>query len=164
MALAPRPIWDPLPDPPGPDPAHASDFRILAAGDMSPLEAAAAQVGVQMASVELVRVQAELAADALGRDIAAGAVKLSALQGEAAADTLVPELSAAAQQDAALAALESDVGVALGATPGAPATFADVPPPTPVLPPQALPSSGPTIATGRPITQPSSLGGTVKWR
>ena len=109
MALAPRPTWEPLPEPPGPDPALAQDFQVLAAGDMSPLEAAADLVGVGVVAVDAARLLAEAGAEQLGRDIAAGAVELAAMQAEAAPDMLLTALVAAGEQDAALGQTAVDV-------------------------------------------------------
>lgn len=121
MALVPRPQWDPLPEPPGPDPATLQEFQILAAGDMPPVEAATDQVGLNLVDVDQSRVESQAAVNVLGLDLAAGAVEFDALDAEATADTLIPELTAAAEQDAALASAGSDVGGLLdsgGGTPG----------------------------------------------
>ena len=134
MALVPRPEWDPLPEPPGPDPALAQDFQVLAAADMSPLEAAADLVGVEVAAVDVARVNSEAGVEVLGQELAAGAVELQGMTDEAAADTLVLELGRASEQDDALLVVAVEVATALGEE-------APVPEPLPP-PPASLPPPG----------------------
>ena len=134
MALVPRPEWPPLPEPPGPDPATLQEFELLAAADMSPLELAADQVGVELVGVDLTRVQSEAAAEVLGQEIAAGALELDAMRAESEADTLIPELTRASEQDDALLVLAGEVATALGEE-------APVPEPLPP-PPASLPPPG----------------------
>ena len=141
MALVPRPEWPPLPEPPGPDPATLQDFQLLAAAEMSPLEAAADQVGVELVGVDATRVQSEAAAEVLGQEIAAGAVELEGMTSEAAADTLVLELGRASQQDDALLVLAGEVATSLGEA-------APVPEPQPAPPEPTPPPSGGTIVIG----------------
>lgn len=135
MALVPRPVWEPLPEPPGPDPVLAQDFQLLAAGDMSPIELASDQVGIEVAGVDVARTEAEVAADQLGRDLAAGAVELDNLQTAAAADTLTLELVRANEQDAALLGVAGEVATALGEAP-------PTPEPQPTPSPATEPPSG----------------------
>lgn len=140
MALVPRPQWDPLPEPPGPDPATLQEFQLLAAGDMSPLELAADQVGVGVAGVDVTRLQSEAATEQLGRDLAESAVELQAMGAEADADTLVLELGRASEQDGALLVVAGEVATALGEAPPVPE-----PQPAPPAPPPPPSSSMPII-------------------
>ena len=141
MPLAPRPVWDPLPEPPGPDPALAQDFQLLAAAEMSPLEAASDQVGVELVGVDATRVQSEAATEQLGRDLAESAVQLDAMHAEAEADTLTLELQRASEQDDALLVVAGEVATALGEE-------APVPEPQPAPPEPTPPPSGGTPVIG----------------
>jgi len=127
VALAPRPTWEPIPHPPGPDPATAQDFQVLAAGDMGPLEAAVDLVGAGLAAVEVDRVAYQAAITALEIDVVAGAVELGAMRAEAAADTLVDALTRAGQQDGALLTVAGEVATALGVDVPAPEPQPTVP-------------------------------------
>ena len=131
MALAPRPEWEPLPEPPGPDPARAQEFPLLAAEDMPTLEAEADLQGLDLGAVDQARVESELATDVLALDLAAGAQELAGMQLEAAADTLVPELQAAAEQDAAILAAANEAATVAGepVSASAPLEGAEVPAP-----------------------------------
>ena len=102
MALAPRPTWEPIPHPPGPDPATAQDFAVLAAGEMAPLEDAALWMSLGLAALDSGRVEHEVALDVLALDIGAGAVELDAMGKESACDPTAAKLIKAAEQDAAL--------------------------------------------------------------
>ena len=133
MALVPRPEWPPLPEPPGPDPATLQEFELLAAADMSPLEAAADLVGVEVAAVDVGRVQSEAGVEQLGRELAAGALELDAMRAESEADTLIPELTRASEQDAALLGVAGEVATALGEE--QPLPEPQPPPPGPTPPP-----------------------------
>jgi len=108
VPLVPRPPWEPLEIPPGPDPATLQEFQVLAAGDMAPLEGATDQAGLDVAQVSAATIDAEAAMLELGLDLAAGAEELDAMQLEAAGDTLVPELLAATEQDAEILAASND--------------------------------------------------------
>lgn len=141
MALNPRPTWDPLPEPPGPDPATLQDFQLLAAGDMSPLETASDQVGVELVGVDQVRVESEAATEQLGRDLAESAVQLDAMHAEAEADTLTLELQRASEQDAALLVVAGEVATALGEQP-------PIPEPQPAPPAPGPAPSGWSPSTG----------------
>jgi hypothetical protein len=119
-------VWEPLPDPPGPDPATATEFQALAAEVLEGFEAGLDQVGLDLVDVDQARVEGTAAAETLGLVLAAGASELGDMQLEAEADTLIPELTAAAAQDAALAAAGSEVGGLLdagGSTPEAAAAL-----------------------------------------
>ena len=102
MALAPRPVWEPLPEPPGPDPALAQEFQLLAAEALGEHDSLDVSLQSGIVNLESEIPPAELALDVLGLDLAAGAVELGGMQLEAAADTLAPELTQAAEQDAAI--------------------------------------------------------------
>ncbi len=141
MALVPRPEWPLLEDPPGPDPALAQEFQVLAAGDMSPLEAAADLVGAQLVATDAARAASELATEQLGRELASGAVELDDLQAEAAVDNLIAPLTRAAEQDAALLVVAGEAATALGDEQPVPESQ-----PTPPPPPLPLPSE--TFGTG----------------
>ncbi len=141
MALAPMPEWPPLPDPPGPDPALAQDFQLLAAGDMAPIEAAANQLGAELVTTQAARAASEAGVEQLGREIASGAVELEGMSNEAAADNLVEHLDRAGQQDDALLVIAGEAATALGDEQPAPE-------PQPAPPPPAPPTPGDQLATG----------------
>jgi len=113
VPLIRRPTWDPLPDPPGLDPATLQEFQVLAAEHMSGVEGASDATGSNAAALFTQATDAEKATDAIGNDLAAGTVELEAMRAEAAADTLIPELQAASEQDAALAQLANEVADSL---------------------------------------------------
>lgn len=132
--MVPRPTWDPIPEPPGPDPATLQDFQVLAGESMPELEYFGDAVRWTTWAIYLQADAAEAATDALGRDLAAGAEELTSMQAEASADSLEGELLAAAGQDAALAAVAADVGATLGEPSAAPAPAPTAPPATPEAP------------------------------
>lgn len=113
MALIPRPVWDPLPELPGPDPATATQFQQLAAEELGGIEPGLDQAGAGLAEVGSALTDAEHAADQLGLDLAEGAEVLAGMTAEAEADTLETELTQAAEQDAALESAASDTAGAL---------------------------------------------------
>ena len=113
MALIPRPVWAPLPDPPGPDPATATQFQQLAAEELGGIEPGCDQAGAGLAVTAAALTDAESAADQLGLDLAEGAVELAGMTAEAGADTLELELTQAAEQDAALESAATDAAGAL---------------------------------------------------
>jgi len=113
VPLVARPTWAPLPDPPGPDPAIATQFQQLAAEELAGIEPACDQAGAGLAVTAAALTDAESASDQLGLDLAAGAVELAGMTAEAAADNLVPELAAALEQDAELGRVADDLGGSL---------------------------------------------------
>jgi hypothetical protein len=113
MPLTPRPTWAPLPDPEGVDPALAQEFQVMAAEDLSGVDAATDQAGLDLAGVGSALTDAEDAADQLGLDIVAGAVELGDMAAEADQDTLLTEIAAALDQDAVLDQAAGDVAGAL---------------------------------------------------
>jgi hypothetical protein len=136
VPLIPRPVWDPLPDPPGADPASATQFQALAAEELEGIEPACDRAGAGLADTAAALTDAERAADQLGLDLAEGAVELEGMTAEAAADNLVPELEAAAEQDAALGVVSDDVAAALGEPVETPT------PPAPLPTPDGVPTGG----------------------
>mgnify|MGYP001587161417 CR=1 FL=1 len=66
MALAPRPDWPPLPPPFPQDAANALEFLLLAANEMYPVEAAVDQLGLDLGTLDSVRIESETAVDVLG--------------------------------------------------------------------------------------------------
>jgi hypothetical protein len=142
-----RPAFEPIPDPPGPDPATLTEFQALAAEQYAGVEPALDQAGVDLATLAEQSEQSAQSVEQLGLDLAAGADELAAIAAEAAADTLLPELAAAGEQDAALKVVVSEVGQALGEEP-APATL---PAPTPQPVPTTQPSSPVVVPSAVPI-------------
>ena len=113
MPLIPRPTWAPLPDPPGPDPATATQFQQLAAEELEGIEPGCDQAGAGLAVTAAALTDAESASDQLGLDLAEGAAELEAMTAEANADTLELELTQAAEQDAELGSVDDEIGGAL---------------------------------------------------
>ena len=113
MALIPRPVWDPLPEPPGPDPATETQFQQLAAEELEGIEPGCDQAGAGLAVTTAALTDAESASDQLGLDLAEGAIALEGMTAEAAADTLELELTQAAEQDAELGSVADEIGGAL---------------------------------------------------
>ena len=113
MPLIPKPAWEPLPDPPGPDPATATQFQQLAAEELEGIEPGCDQAGLALTATAAALTDAESASDQLGLDLAAGAAELDALTAEANADTLELELTQAAEQDAELGSVGDELGGAL---------------------------------------------------
>ena len=111
--MYPRPVWAPLPDPPGPDPATETQFQQLAAEELEGIEPACDQAGAGLAVTAAALTDAESASDQLGLDLAAGAAELDAMTAEANADTLETELTQAAEQDAELGSVDDEIGGAL---------------------------------------------------
>lgn len=112
-----RPNLDPIPEPPGIDPATATEFQTLAAADLPGIEAAADQAGLDLAYTAEALTGAERAMDELGLDLAAGVEELEAMQTEAAVDTLLPQLQAATDQDLALQGASNEAAEAGGELP-----------------------------------------------
>jgi hypothetical protein len=144
MPRVARPAFEPIPDPPGPDPATLTEFQALAAENYAGVEPALDQAGVDLATLADQSEQSAQSAEQLGLELAAGAVELAAMQAEAAADTLLPELAAAGEQDAALDGVRADLGTALGE-------------PTTVEPAPSTPA--PTPVTVPITTRPPPTGG-----
>jgi hypothetical protein len=145
VPLIPRPTWQPLPDPPGPDPATATQFQQLAAEELEGIEPASDQAGLALAATAAALTDAESASDQLGLDLAEGAAELDAMTAEANADTLETELAQAAEQDAALGTVSDEVATALGEpveTPTAPAPVPTPEPPATETQPVTAPSGG----------------------
>lgn len=132
MALIPRPTWAPLPDPPGPDPATATQFQQLAAEELGGIEPGCDQAGAGLADTAAALTDAESAADQLGLDLAEGATELEGMTAEADADTLELELTQAAEQDAELGVVSDEVAEALGEPVVTPTAPAPLPTPEPV--------------------------------
>ena len=122
MPLVPRPPWEPLEIPPGPDPATLTEFQVLAAGDTAQLERATDQAGLDVAWLDEARSTSETAVNVLGLDTAAGAIELDAMGKETACDPTDAKLIKAAEQDAELLAASNDAVEAGGELPAAPAT------------------------------------------
>ena len=157
MPQIPRPVWEPLPEIPGPDPATATQFQQLAAEELDGIEPGCDQAGAGLADVVSGLTDAESDADQLGLDLAEGATELDGMTSEANADTLETELTQAGEQDAALGVVSDDVAAALGeptTTPAAPAPLPTpdgavpaTPPPEPQQPeyPQPPPKVWPPV-------------------
>ena len=117
MPLNPRPDWEPLPDPPPPDPELGTEFQVLAEELMPIVDAEEAVAGEEVALVFADADAHELAVDVIGADLAAAADEIAAALAEAEVDTLEPELVAADEQDAAVETTAAELAVFVGETP-----------------------------------------------
>ncbi len=104
--MVPRPTWEPLPEPPEPDPTALQDFQVLVADAFAGFDERADAAASRLADLVDAATSGETAADSLGSDLAAGAEQLAALRAEAEAEDLAPDLAAAAAADQALGSTE----------------------------------------------------------
>lgn len=127
--MYPRPVWDPLPEPPGIDPATLDEFQNLANEFMPDIMGSADEVGVTVARLFGTATDAEADSDSLGLDLAAGALELEAMIYEAAGDTLVKDIENAGGVQDSVDLTTAELAVALGVEPGAPPVVGGPPAP-----------------------------------
>lgn len=108
------PIYTPLPDPAGPDPADLTDFQTWCAANLPDIESSMDAARNDLVDTWAGIAAAEIVMDAMGTDLATAFDTLASYANEEDADTFELELAAAAAQDAALAALANDVNSGAG--------------------------------------------------
>jgi hypothetical protein len=112
MPVVPRPRWEPLPEPPGIDPALAQDFQVLAANHTAELDDAGDSTATDQTTMAAATDDGQAAAARLGLDLARAADEIDAVSKAADGVTLSQELSAAVEQDRALDGIVADVSPA----------------------------------------------------
>jgi hypothetical protein len=113
MPLIPRPTWEPLPDPEGPDPATATEFQALADEHLGGLESWDDQASSSLGQMGSDQAAGEAELDAFGIERISSAEQLKNMQDEADKDTLEDEIREAAEQDAEMDSLFDELGEAL---------------------------------------------------
>jgi len=133
MPRALRPIFDPLPEPPAPDPADYNEFAALAAELLPADEAPLDQAGLDLAAVATASDDGARAMDALGLDVAAGAEDLEDMRRELEAEDLTGIIQTADDADAEVQQAATNLGIELPAE--LPKTEPIEPGPSPITPP-----------------------------
>ena len=110
MPLVARPTGDPLPEPPGPDPATASEFQALADEHLGGLESWDEQAGSSLVEMGSAQAAGEHDLDIFGLERLASAEQLKSMDDEAAQDTLEDEIREAGEMDAEMDSLFDELG------------------------------------------------------
>jgi hypothetical protein len=113
VPLIPRPVWGPLPEPPGADPATATEFQALADEHLGGLESWDDQAGSSLTEMGAAQADGERELDAFGLERIASAEQLKSMQDEADQDTLEDEIREAGEMDAEMDSLFDELGGAL---------------------------------------------------